>query len=185
MAKPTFYQVNKEKQARIYALLKEFFEEANLEDINVASIVKKLGIPRGSFYQYFEDLADCYFTVLQKESGPIHHEFVHLLQENHQDLDKTLYAYRDYLVDQLYDQNLKNLYRAKFFLFEKHFISHGKAALKKSLAEEDYQRMVYLMAVFHQLIKEAITENYDKNQFLTTCNLYILWLLGGLSHASI
>ncbi|MBS4872485.1 MAG: TetR/AcrR family transcriptional regulator [Peptoniphilus sp. oral taxon 375] len=185
MAKSTFYNLDQEKQGQIYTLLKEFFEEADLEDINVSAIVKKLGIARGSFYQYFEDLADCYFTVLQKASGQIHHEFIQLLQKNNQNLEETLYAYRDYLVDQLYEQNLKNLYRAKFFLFEGSFISHGKASLKKSLKEDDYQRMLYLMAVFHQLIKESITENYDKNRFTSTCNLYILWLLGGLSHASI
>ena len=97
MAKTTFNNLDKEKKEKIYNSLKEFFEEEELKNINVSGIVKKLGIARGSFYQYFEDLEDSYFTVLKRETGEIHHKFFNLYKENNKNLDVTLNAYRDYL----------------------------------------------------------------------------------------
>ena len=185
MAKTTFNNLDKEKKEKIYDSLKEFFEEEELKNINVSGIVKKLGIARGSFYQYFEDLEDSYFTVLKRETGEIHHKFFNLYKENNKNLDVTLKAYRDYLAEELFDKNLKKLYRAKFFIFENSFMLHGKEYLLSHLSNEEYHLILYIMAVFHELIKENITRDYDKEKFLTVCNIYINWLLGGINNESI
>ena len=184
MAKKTFENLEKEKKEKIYNSLKEFFEEEDLKNINVSGIVKKLNIARGSFYQYFEDLEDSYFTILKKETGEIHHKFFNLYKENKEDMGKTLKAYRDFLVTELYDKNLKNLYRPKFFIFENSFMLHGKNFLREHLSDNFYHKMTYIMAVFHELIKESITSAYDKEKFLGVCNLYINWLLGGINNES-
>lgn len=185
MAKKTFENLEKEKKEKIYNSLKEFFEEEDLKNINVSGIVKKLNIARGSFYQYFEDLEDSYFTVLKKETGEIHHKFFNLYKENKEDMGKTLMAYRDFLASELYDKNLKNLYRPKFFIFENSFMLHGKNFLREHLSDNFYHKMTYIMAVFHELIKESITSDYDKEKFLEVCNLYINYLLGGINNESI
>lgn len=185
MAKKTFENLEKEKKEKIYERLKEFFEEEDLKNINVSGIVKKLNIARGSFYQYFEDLEDSYFTVLKKETGEIHHKFFNLYKENKEDMGKTLKAYRDFLATELYDKNLKNLYRPKFFIFENSFMLHGKNFLREHLSDDFYHKMTYIMAVFHELIKESITSDYDKEKFLEVCNLYINYLLGGINNESI
>lgn len=185
MAKKTFENLEKEKKEKIYESLKEFFEEEDLKNINVSGIVKKLNIARGSFYQYFEDLEDSYFTVLKKETGEIHHKFFNLYKENKEDMGKTLKAYRDFLATELYDKNLKNLYRPKFFIFENSFMLHGKNFLREHLSDNFYHKMTYIMAVFHELIKESITSAYDKEKFMEVCNLYINYLLGGINNESI
>lgn len=185
MAKKTFENLEKEKKEKIYNSLKEFFEEEDLKNINVSGIVKKLNIARGSFYQYFEDLEDSYFTVLKKETGEIHHKFFNLYKENKEDMEKTLKAYRDFLATELYDKNLKNLYRSKFFVFENSFMTHGKNFLREHLSDDFYHKMTYVMAVFHELIKESIRSDYDKEKFLEVCNLYINYLLGGINNESI
>ena len=185
MAKKTFENLEKEKKEKIYNSLKEFFEEEDLKNINVSGIVKKLNIARGSFYQYFEDLEDSYFTVLKKETGEIHHKFFNLYKENKEDMGKTLKAYRNFLATELYDKNLKNLYRPKFFIFENSFMLHGKNFLREHLSDDFYHKMTYIMAVFHELIKESIRSDYDKEKFLEVCNLYINWLLGGINNESI
>ena len=185
MAKKTFENLEKEKKEKIYERLKEFFEEEDLKNINVSGIVKKLNIARGSFYQYFEDLEDSYFTVLKKETGEIHHKFFNLYKENKEDMGKTFKAYRDFLATELYDKNLKNLYRPKFFIFENSFMLHGKNFLREHLSDDFYHKMTYIMAVFHELIKESIRSDYDKEKFLEVCNLYINYLLGGINNESI
>lgn len=67
-----------------------------MKSINVTNIVKALGIARGSFYQYFDDLDDCYFTVLKEATGQVHHVFFDLLEKNHHDPEATLWAYQDF-----------------------------------------------------------------------------------------
>lgn len=185
MAKNTFENLDKDKKEKIYDSLREFFEEEDLKDINVSGIVKKLGIARGSFYQYFEDLEDSYFTVLKRETGEIHHKFFNLYKENEEDMEATLKAYRDFLATELYDKNLKALYRPKFFIFENSFMLHGKNFLRQHFSSDFYHKMTFIMAVFHELIKESITSDYDKEKFLEVCNLYINCLLGGINNESI
>lgn len=180
MAKDTFNNLDKEKKEKIFEMLKEFFQEEDLKNINVSGIVKKLGIARGSFYQYFEDLEDSYFTVLKRETGEIHHKFFNLYQENNKNLDVTLKIYRNFLSEELFDKNLKRLYRAKFFMFENSFMLNGKNYLIENLSDDEYHLMLYIMAVFHELIKESITRDYEKEKFLEVCNMYIDWLLGGI-----
>lgn len=185
MAKQTFNNLDEKRKEEIYKKLKEYFEEEDLKKISVSGIVKKLDIARGSFYQYFESLEDCYDSLLQRETGQVHHKFYFLYKENKGDLEKTLWTYRDYLAKELYDKNLKNLYVAKFFLFEDSFVSHGKNFLMKNLSKENYHRMVFTMAIFHQLLKESITRDYSKEEFLEVCDTYIKWLLGGINNESI
>lgn len=76
MARATFENLEPSKKERLQKELRKFFEETPVESINVTAIVKTLGIARGSFYQYFDDLDDCYFTVLKEATGQVHHVFL-------------------------------------------------------------------------------------------------------------
>ncbi|WP_138159917.1 TetR/AcrR family transcriptional regulator [Peptoniphilus catoniae] len=184
MAKATFYNLDEEKRSIIYQKLKEFFEEEDPYNINVSNIVKKLDIARGSFYQYFENLDDCYFTILKKETGLIHHKFFDLWEKNNHDIEKTLYSYKEFLTDEFYNKNLKNLYRPNFFIFENSYLSHGKDFLNKHLSKDEMDYILYIMAVFHQLMKESILEEYGKDEFLKFSDKYINWLMGGIKNES-
>ncbi|WP_049944401.1 TetR/AcrR family transcriptional regulator [Anaerococcus provencensis] len=56
MAKDTFYNLEEEKRAKITEVLISEFSQKPFADVSVKTIVERLGIARGSFYQYFEDL---------------------------------------------------------------------------------------------------------------------------------
>ncbi|MBN1776569.1 MAG: TetR/AcrR family transcriptional regulator [Clostridiales bacterium] len=63
MPKDTFFNLKEEKQQRI---LKAALHEISVHGYNKASvtrIVKDAGIATGSFYQYFEDLADVFVHI--------------------------------------------------------------------------------------------------------------------------
>ena len=55
----------------------------------------------------------------------------------------------------------------------------------EKLSRDNYHRMVFTMAIFHQLLKESITRDYSKEEFLEICDTYIKWLLGGINNESI
>lgn len=64
MPKKTFYQLPEEKKHQIMGgAILEFYEK-KYEDISITSLIKRMDIPTGSFYQYFEDKKDVYFYVL-------------------------------------------------------------------------------------------------------------------------
>lgn len=65
MPKETFFNLPIDKQERI---MKAVINEMGLhtyEHININSIIKEASIPRGSFYQYFEDKNDMYTYFYQ------------------------------------------------------------------------------------------------------------------------
>jgi len=66
MPKDTFNNLSEEKRAWILkAAIKEFAD--NPYDVaSISNIVRKTGIAKGSFYQYFEDKKDLYQTLIEK-----------------------------------------------------------------------------------------------------------------------
>lgn len=61
MPKKTFFGLPQEKQQRLLEAAKVEFSRTSLQEASVANIVKLAEIPRGSFYQYFEDKEDLYY----------------------------------------------------------------------------------------------------------------------------
>lgn len=60
MPTQTFYNLDKEKQERIINASVEQFSLKHYEQVNLSDIIKNSKIPRGSFYQYFENKEDLY-----------------------------------------------------------------------------------------------------------------------------
>lgn len=65
MPKQTFYKLPLEKQERILAAAKREFTHARYEDASINQIIREASIPRGSFYQYFEDKQDIFLYFLK------------------------------------------------------------------------------------------------------------------------
>lgn len=65
MPKQTFYKLPKEKQERILAAAKREFTKVRFSDASINRMIRDAGIPRGSFYQYFEDKTDIFLFFLE------------------------------------------------------------------------------------------------------------------------
>jgi AcrR family transcriptional regulator len=57
-----------------------------MHEASISNIVKEAEIPRGSFYQYFEDKEDVFVYVLEVESERVIHLFYSILKINNGDL---------------------------------------------------------------------------------------------------
>ena len=60
MPKETFFNLEEQKKKTIIDAAKKEFTENELHKARVSNIIKEAKIPRGSFYQYFEDKMDLY-----------------------------------------------------------------------------------------------------------------------------
>ncbi len=65
MPKQTFFNLATEKRTRILEAAITELGSKPFDKVNIAEIIEKAEIPRGSFYQYFEDLKDLYRYILK------------------------------------------------------------------------------------------------------------------------
>ena len=65
MPKETFFNLDKSKQDRILQASLDEFSISSYKEAKLSNIIKASQIPRGSFYQYFEDKMDLYKYIFE------------------------------------------------------------------------------------------------------------------------
>ncbi|MBB2481962.1 TetR family transcriptional regulator [Bacillus sp. APMAM] len=91
MPKQTFFHLPKDKQDTLIQSAKEEFSRVPLHEASIANIIKNACIPRGSFYQYFEDKEDLYFYLLNQLSQKNAERFISVLKEKNGDIFETFF----------------------------------------------------------------------------------------------
>ncbi|MDR6999180.1 AcrR family transcriptional regulator [Neobacillus niacini] len=86
MPKPTFLKLTTEKQESLIKAAKKEFSRVPLYEASISNIIKDAGIPRGSFYQYFEDKEDLFYFLLDEHSKRNNERFISILKMNNGDL---------------------------------------------------------------------------------------------------
>ena len=71
MAKQTFLNLPEEKKNNIINALKKEFSRVPLKDALVSNIIIDAKIPRGSFYQYFDNIEDAYYYIIEEYSKDV------------------------------------------------------------------------------------------------------------------
>ncbi len=66
MPTTTFHNLPEEKRERISQAALDVFNKKGYDETSIADIVKAAGIPRGSFYQYFESKFDVFYMLLKE-----------------------------------------------------------------------------------------------------------------------
>lgn len=115
MAKQTFLNLPEEKRMKIFNSLKKEFSRVALKDALVSNIVKEAEIPRGSFYQYFEDIDDAYYYVINEYSKEIKKYLLEDLVKCKGDIVLAYNHLYRYILDMIEDENNKD-YFEKIFL---------------------------------------------------------------------
>lgn len=65
MPKATFYNLSEGKKNRIFAAALQEFSVRTFSQSSLNQIIKNAGIPKGSFYQYFENKEDLYLYLME------------------------------------------------------------------------------------------------------------------------
>lgn len=115
MAKQTFLNLPEEKRVKIFNSLKKEFSRVALKDALVSNIVKEAEIPRGSFYQYFEDIDDAYYYVINEYSKEIKKYLLEDLVKCKGDIVLAYNHLYRYILDMIEDESNKD-YFEKIFL---------------------------------------------------------------------
>jgi AcrR family transcriptional regulator len=65
MPTQTFLKLKPEKRQHIIDIALNFFALQDFEAVSITALMKELALPKGSFYQYFEDKRDLYFYLFE------------------------------------------------------------------------------------------------------------------------
>lgn len=74
MPRDTFFNLEESKQTKIINAAVVEFTNNELYKSRVSNIIKEAGIPRGSFYQYFVDIDDLFYYVIDTQFDSIFNE---------------------------------------------------------------------------------------------------------------
>lgn len=90
MPRLTFFNLPEQKKQTLLDAAIEEFSRVPLSEASIANIVKAADIPRGSFYQYFEDKRDLYLYITQKIMQNFRDDFFKELDEQNGDIFATV-----------------------------------------------------------------------------------------------
>lgn len=195
MPKETFYNLPESKRKLVLEAIKKEFEEHSIKDASVKDIVSALGISRGSFYTYFENLEESYFTILELETIETHELFLGIYRKEEKNLFKTLDAYGKELAGELFKKEKYALYKNRYLywsaeldaLWKNFYKRNGnikryevEMELRQSDDKEMKEVMHYIKAVIHELIKRAFLEKWDRQVFLEHYENQISWMKNGI-----
>lgn len=89
MPKQTFFNLSEDKRRKLLSAMKEEFSRVPLHEASVANIVQTAGIPRGSFYQYFEDKDEAFYFLLEQHTKDNQEKFIASLKKFDGDIFDT------------------------------------------------------------------------------------------------
>lgn len=89
MPKQTFFNLKEDKKEKIEKALIKEFSRNSFEKASISNIILEANIPRGSFYQYFEDKEDAIYYVIDKYLEKEKNKIYQYLLRNKGDIFET------------------------------------------------------------------------------------------------
>lgn len=114
MPKQTFFNLEKDKQEKIFNVAITEFSRVPFHEASIANVIKNANISRGSFYQYFENKFDLFMYVLNKIRKATMSMTEKLMEGEKNDIfviSEKMFIYQLELVDNpIYHNFFKNMF---------------------------------------------------------------------------
>ncbi|WP_125581459.1 MULTISPECIES: TetR/AcrR family transcriptional regulator [Lacticaseibacillus] len=152
MPKPTFFRLADEKRQRLIKAAYAEFARVPFQTASISNIIRDAGIPRGSFYQYFEDKTDIFFYLLDQTRMQTTLLYEQALKRHNGDLfaalDEFFNAAADVLIEGPDAEFYANVFLYMDFQSATHFSPsdakppHKKELLRTTLSLIDRDKLV-------------------------------------------
>lgn len=180
MPKETFFNLNLEKRERIEEAIKHEFSRVPFSKVSISNIIEEARIPRGSFYQYFEDKEDAVKYIIQKYIY-LENEIIRrfLIETNGNIFETTIKIYEymseRILIDndiELYKNILEELKNNNINIFDKSMEFEGKQKLDNLIdvqilnivEEEDINYMLKIVSSITRVLTIDVASNRISKQ---------------------
>nr|WP_302600181.1 TetR/AcrR family transcriptional regulator [uncultured Cellulosilyticum sp.] len=169
MPKQTFFNLPSEKRALILEAARQEFSEVTLQEASIANIIKRAGIPRGSFYQYFEDKDDLFLYLVEEAGKDFFERLIKILQDEKGDVFTASEIWFKQNIEGLDDPRVKKLCKNIFLSMNEkmqdkmipHCVKHPFAGSMRILVENmdltqlrisDEEEMKYFLRMLKGII---------------------------------
>lgn len=181
MPKQTFFNLHEEKRHILIKAAKKEFSRAAYAEASIANIVKDAKIPRGSFYQYFEDKEDLYQYLLHEISLYRQRAFIESLIKHEGNLFHSMLDNFEFIVkeldskkesEQFYHNVFINMdYRSGVNFFGslerdtigKHLNELKKYVRKDLLNIEDDEELLHMIQILMSIFIKTLVQKYVFN----------------------
>ena len=177
MPTKTFFNLPKEKMLRILKAGKKEFSRVPLEKAVIANIAKDAGIPRGSFYQYFQSLEDLFAFIIDYRYGLSKRKFENYLKENNNDIYEALKVKFANEIEKLTKE--ENKYPKEFV----NYIFNRTSNIDMNFFPEEYQNedkfsdvVGLLKMVGDNCLQQYLTSTVSKDKIKEDYNKYVDFL---------
>lgn len=131
-----FFNLPKEKQKRIIQASLAEFARVPFEEISINQIIQEAGIPRGSFYQYFEDKMDLQTFLLGDFRKCLEEKVEEYLIGKKGDLFQFFKDALEEVTKVGMDKNFKDVCKNVFSQMK-----YGRSSCKDGIFAEDMERL--------------------------------------------
>ena len=130
MPKDTFFKISEDKRLKLENVGISLFSKFDFESVEVKQIVEAAGIPRGSFYAYFDNLEDYYSFIISS------------LQENRikeiEEMTKSFSGNFFEFIIAMYNNDLIKSNETSRLLLQHHYFRYIQTVKKGSLTGTIY-----------------------------------------------
>lgn len=174
MPKDTFMNLNEEKREKVEKAMEKEFARATFEKASVSRIVKDAEIPRGSFYQYFEDKEDAIRYIVQKHISLEHKMMYELLLQTQGDIfdmavlvfEKMTNETKETDKRELYKNIMKEIKKNNIDIFDENlkfdYLEQVKSIIdKNNLNIQQEDSLKYIMKILVNITRSAVIEVID------------------------
>ncbi len=108
------------------------FSRVPLSEASIANIIKDAAIPRGSFYQYFEDKEDIFYFLLEEYSSTLNQRFRLILVKEDGDLIPTFIESYRMMLESIQNKEFRYFFKNAFLNMNYRI----ENTISKSISEE-------------------------------------------------
>lgn len=145
MPKLTFFNLPENKRKVLIDAAENEFARVPLHEASIANIVKSAGIPRGSFYQYFENKDDLYFYLLDEKLKEGKEHFLTMLEVHNGDIIEAVIDMHHNFLIMMPDEEEENFIK-NALLYATHKVENSFRYMIDSTQDQDhFQKMLELV----------------------------------------
>lgn len=175
MVKQTFLNLNPEKQERVLEAARNEFSRAPLNAASVANIIKEADIPRGSFYQYFNDLEDIFYYILEVHSKEIKKRLTDNLVQYKGDIIKAFVDLYQYILEKMTNKEnefyFRNIFLNMDYKLEKMFLPNLEDNLNEiiqlvniaNLNIGSRLQLIYILEIFEAVMMRNLIQSFQRS----------------------
>lgn len=176
MPRETFFNLEEEKRNKIINAAVLEFTNNELHKSRVSNIIKEADIPRGSFYQYFIDIDDLFYYVIETEFDSIFSKGLKLSEKTNDIFEYVRLTFKldvdSYLINtrRKFRRNVFKSIATNFEYLEYHNSKRRKymldvlsqmdlSTLKPMDEKELVQLYEFLQSIKHTIIQKTLVNN--------------------------